>query len=223
MSDEIPPVHDFSRVDAFVAGRRRTAFLHAIWRPMLAGAAGAALVIGAVWVVLPKVSYREIVVPQVTMRDVNVPNIVPRDVSVDHVVPHDVPIEIPRIVTASPAPRSPEERAFVGTEGWKDAVIRGRILRPDRNGFILMTDDGEQGFYPAKLGADGKPEPNLSVKDVVVAFIDDLGYCRKLPIGTYQCTALHEGREIVIEQAPIEGRRRQGTHALAGRPKGAAS
>jgi hypothetical protein len=217
MSDEIPPVHDFSRVDAFVAARRRTAFLHAVWRPMLAGAAGAALVIGAVWVTLPKISYREIVVDHVVPRDVTVDHVVPRDVTVNNLIPHDVPIDIPRIVTASPAPRTPEERAFVGTEGWKDAVIRGRILRPDRNGFILATDDGEQGFYPARIGADGKPEPNPGVKDVVDAFMDDLGYCRKLPIGTFECVALHAGQEVFIEQTPIERPRRatEGPHALA--------
>ena len=57
MSEEI---HDTSRLDAFMAARRRAMVLHAVWRPMLAGAAGAALVIAAVWVTLPKISYREI-------------------------------------------------------------------------------------------------------------------------------------------------------------------
>ena len=79
MSDD--EIHDTSRVDAFMAARRRAMVLHAVWRPMLAGAAGAALVIAAVWVTLPKVSYREIEVPKVTMRDVTVPNIVTRDVT----------------------------------------------------------------------------------------------------------------------------------------------
>jgi hypothetical protein len=51
------------RVDAFMAARRRAAVLHAAERPMLAGAAGAALVIAAVYVTLPKFSYREIEVP----------------------------------------------------------------------------------------------------------------------------------------------------------------
>jgi hypothetical protein len=202
MTEEI---HDHSRVDAFMVARRRAMVLHAVWRPMLAGAAGAALVIGCVWVTLPKISYREIEVPRVTMRDVPVPNIIPHDVQVDHVVPHDVPIDIPRIVVTTPAPTpiTPEERRFVGTEGWRDAVIRGRILREDRNGFVLLTDEGEKPFYPAKIGADGKIEVDASVKDGVAPFIDNLGYCQPLPVGTYECRALHDGREVVIPQVPV--------------------
>ena len=218
MSDEIP---DTSRVDGYMRTRQRVAFLSAAWRPMLAGAIGATLVIAAVWVTLPKISYREIEVPKVTMRDVTVPNIVPNDVQVDHVVPKDVEIDIPRIVVTraefrSPAPRSPEERAFTGTEGWRDAVIRDRILRPDHNGFVLMTDSGEQSFYPARIGADGKHEANPSVEDVVAPYISDLGYCRRLPVGTFECVALHGGQELFIRQTPIEGRRSEGPHAFAG-------
>jgi hypothetical protein len=37
-------------------------------------------------------------------------------------------------------------------------------------------------------------------------FLDDLGYCRKLPIGTFSCVALHGGREIQIAQVPNNGR-----------------
>ena len=202
MTDE-PGVHDFSRLDAHMASVRRTALLKASWRPALAGAIGAALVVAAVWVTLPKVSYREIEVPRVTMRDVTVPNIVQKDVQVDHVVPKDVEIDIPRIVATTPAPRSPEERAFVGTEGWRAAVIRGRIVREDRNGFVLLTDEGEKPFYPAKTGADGKIEVDASVKDGVAPFIDSLGYCLPLPVGTYECKALHNGREAVIPQVPV--------------------
>lgn len=202
MTDE-PGVHDFSRLDAHMASVRRTALLNAVWRPMLAGAAGAALVIGCVWVTLPKISYREIEVPRVTMRDVTVPNIVARDVQVDHLVPHDVEVDIPRIVATSPAPRSPEERRFVATEGWQGAIVRGRILREDRNGFVLLTDEGEKPFYPAKIGAGGKIEVDASLKDAVAPFINNLGYCRPLPVGTYECRALHDGREVVIPQAPL--------------------
>src|SRR5271157_3840222 len=77
MTEEI---HDHSRVDGYLRARQKVAFLHAVWPPMLAGAAGAALVIGAVWVVLPKVSYREVEVPRVTLRDVEVPKITMRDI-----------------------------------------------------------------------------------------------------------------------------------------------
>jgi hypothetical protein len=221
-----PELHDFSRLDAHMAARRRATVLHAAWKPLLTGAAGAALVIGAVWVVLPKVSYREIEVPKVSYRDVAVDHVVPHDVTVNNLIPHDVPIDIPRIVESrSPAPRSPEERAFVGTQGWKDAVIRGRILRPDGNGFVLATDDGETSFYPARIGADGKPEPVPSAEDVVDPYLGDLAYCGKLPAGTYSCVVMHEGREIPIHATPIgkRGRATEGPHALAGWPKEARS
>jgi hypothetical protein len=202
MSDEI---HDHSRVDAFMAARRRAMLLHAVWRPMLAGAAGAALVIACVWVTLPKVSYREIEVPRVTMRDVTVPNIVPHDVTVDHVVPKDVEIAIPHIATAPAAePRSREEQKFTESEGWRSSTIRGRILRKESpNGFVLATDAGELTFFPARLGPDGRPTPNPGMRDAVEHFLGDLGYCSPLPAGAYHCVALHAGVEIEIPQVPI--------------------
>jgi hypothetical protein len=184
MSD---PIIDSSRVDAYAAARRRAMMLHSAWRPMLAGAAGAALVVAAVYVTLPKFSVREVVVDRV----------VTRDVPVNNLIPHDVPIEIPRII------ESPEEKAFVGTPGWKDAVIRGRILRSDRNGFVLETDAGEESFYPAKIGADGKPEPNLAVADSVDSLIGDLARCNKLPVGTFECVASHNGKTVQIPQKPL--------------------
>jgi hypothetical protein len=94
-------VHDTSRIDAFMAARRRAMVLNAVWRPMLAGAAGAALVIGAVWVVLPKISVREVVVDHVTPKDVSVDHVVPHDVPVPNIVARDVPVDhiVPRDVT----------------------------------------------------------------------------------------------------------------------------
>ena len=48
-----------SRVDSFMASRRRAMIFHSVWKPMLAGAVGAAImaatVIGSVWVILPKI------------------------------------------------------------------------------------------------------------------------------------------------------------------------
>jgi hypothetical protein len=90
MTEEI---HDTSRLDAYMRNRGRVAFLHAVWRPMLAGAVGAALVVGAVWVALPKFSTREIVVDHVVSRDVSVDRVVPHDVSVPNIVPHDAPVD----------------------------------------------------------------------------------------------------------------------------------
>jgi hypothetical protein len=99
MTGETEPVevHDFSRVDAFMRARRRSMLMHAAWRPMLAGAAGAALVMGCVWIVLPKVSYREVIVPAITMRDVEVPKVTthPIDIPTPNIVARDVQIDIP--------------------------------------------------------------------------------------------------------------------------------
>jgi hypothetical protein len=201
MSDD--PIIDMSRVDRYLHSRQRIGVLNAAWRPMLAGAAGAGLVIAAVAVAQPRFTTREVVVDHVVQKDVSVDHVVPRDVPVDHIVPKDVEIDIPRIVATSPAPTTPKERAFEGTPGWKEAVIRGRILRPDANGFVLATDNGETGFYPAKIGTGGKIEPDPSVRDVATPFIGALARCNQLPIGTYQCVALHDGRETAIAQAPI--------------------
>jgi hypothetical protein len=202
MSDEI---HDHSRIDAFMAARRRAMLLHAAWRPMLAGAAGAALVIACVWVTLPKVSYREIEVPRMTLRDVTVPNIVARDVTVDHVIPKDVEIDIPHIATAPvAASQSHEEQKFTESEGWRSSIIRGRILRKESpNGFVLATDAGELSFFPARLGPDARPASNPGMRDAVESFLGDLGYCSPLPAGAYHCVALHASVETEIPQVPI--------------------
>jgi hypothetical protein len=138
--------------------------LRAVWRPMLAGAVGAALVIGAVAIAQPRFTTREVIVDHV----------VQKDVAINNLIPHDIPIEIPRIVAATPAPTTPEERSFVATPGWKGAVVRGRIERAQGNGFVLLTDEGEKSFYPAKVGADGKVKPNPTMKDVVTASIGAL-------------------------------------------------
>jgi hypothetical protein len=202
-------IHDTSRLDAFMAARRRAAVLHALWRPLLAGALGAALVIAAVYVTLPKLSYREVEVPRVSYKDAEVPRIVPHDVTVDHVVPHDVPI--PRLVPAAPeasaaAPRTPEERRFEAGRDWQSSAIRGRIVREEPpNGFVLATDDGETAFFPARLGPDGRPQNNAAVRVSVRPFLGDLGYCSPLPVGTYHCVALHAGVETQIPQIPVGG------------------
>ena len=90
--------HDTSRIDRFMEARRRAIFLHALWRPMLAGAVGAALIVGAVWAASPKLHFNvvevpkiiqrdmEITVPRITYKDVIVPNIITRDVYVDNVI-----------------------------------------------------------------------------------------------------------------------------------------
>jgi hypothetical protein len=196
MTDE---VHDTSRVDNFLAARNRAMLWHAAWRPLLAGAVGASLIIAAVWVATPRFTTREVVVDHV----------IPKDVTVNNLVPHPVEVEIPHIVIAAPTAeaRTPEERRFVGTEAWRGADVRGRILRPDGNGFVLATDAGEQSFFPARISAGGKLETDESMKDVVSGLLNDLAYCRPSQSGLYQCVALHEGRETPIPEIPIIAKR----------------
>ena len=50
-------------------------------------------------------------------------------------MPNDVEVDIPRIVRTAPIARTPTEERFVNSEGWKGAVVPGRILRPEGNGF----------------------------------------------------------------------------------------
>jgi hypothetical protein len=221
-------IHDMSRVDAFMATRRRAMIFHSVWKPMLAGAVGAALIVGAVWVASPRLHFNEIDVPRITLKDVTVDHVVTRDVPVDHVIPHDVTVEVPHIVLKdvpvpvptpgpqayappsdpTPAPRTPAEKKLEESKGWKDAVVHGRLVRADKNGFILMTDDGEQSFYPATRDANGDTVANESVRDDVDPFIGDLGYCREdshadnVAKQHFTCTALHNGREQTIRQVP---------------------
>jgi hypothetical protein len=82
--------------------------------------------------------------------------------------------------------------------------VRGRILRPDGSGFVLLTDEGEKGFYPAKIGSDGKIEANPAMRDDVSRVLGRLGFCRQTPTSAYACTALgHDGREVEIPQVPV--------------------
>jgi hypothetical protein len=203
MTDDL---HDFSHLEAHLATQRRALLMREAWKPMAAGAAGAAMMIGAVvtgiWVAGPRFSIREVEVPKVVLRDAVVPNIVSKDVTVPNIITKDVEIAIPRIVTPSPLAKTPEEQSFVATQGWSQAIVRGRILREDRNGFVLQTDAGEQGFYPAKI-IGGKVEPNLAMRDDVAPFIGDLAYCLPAPAGIFECTALHDGREVAIAQTPV--------------------
>ena len=96
MTEEI---HDMSRVDSFMASRRRAMFFHSVWKPMLAGAVGAAImsaaVIGSVWVILPKISVREVTVDHVIQKDVPFDNHVPQDKPFDNYVPHAKPFDLP--------------------------------------------------------------------------------------------------------------------------------
>ncbi len=106
-------IHDLSRVDAYARSRRRVAFLGAVWKPLLAGGVGAAImaatVIGSVWVILPKISTREIVIDHVVQRDKAFDVYVPHDKPFDNYVP----VAVQRAAEAEP-PRADHPAAA----GW---------------------------------------------------------------------------------------------------------
>jgi hypothetical protein len=224
MTDETP---DWSRVDSFMAARRRAMILHASWRPLLAGAAGAGAMIlcafaGAylagptlkskiVEIPVLDVMHQPIIVPEVTMKPLTVPDIT--------VTTHPIDIPIPRVVEAarpisretpptSPAlaPRNPTERHFEAGRVWKGAIIRGRILREaPPNGFVLATDAGEAPFYPARAGSDGAPpEVDPTKRDDITGLEGRLALCRETPSKTYLCVSLSpSGAEELIPQRPM--------------------
>ena len=98
---------------------------------MLAGAVGAALVVAAVYVTLPKFSVREVVVDHVVPKDVQVGHVVTRDVSVNNIIPKDVTIEIPKFVTKA-------EHDFISRPEFESAQFKGRLVE-DPEGRIRST------------------------------------------------------------------------------------
>jgi hypothetical protein len=220
--------YDFSRVDAFAAARRRAMQAREMWKPALAGAAGAALVIGCVYVTLPKFTIRDVVVDHVVRKDapfdvpapvmkpVVVPEITTKPVVVPDIITHPVDIPIPNPVNPrSPAtvahetppalaPRTPAERRFEAGNDWNGAIIRGRILRvAPPNGMILATETGEAPFYPARDGPNG-PEPDPTKRDDISGLQGRLALCRETPSTVYICVSLApNGAEELIPERPM--------------------
>jgi hypothetical protein len=199
VSNDIPEVQDHSRVDAFAAARRRAMVLHAVWRPMLAGAAGAALVIGAVWVATPKIHYTDIEIPRVTMRDVTVPNIITKDVEID--IPRI--IAPPPIATNPPAPRADapktaDEKRFTETPEYKGAIYRGRIIKSVDGQGIYFADG--QSFRPAHW--DEATSQTVYDSDEAFetdALVGDMAMCVQDAHRLWQCTALlPNGQEVTV-------------------------
>ena len=141
MTEEI---HDMSRVDPLWPRLRRAMFFHSVWKPMLAALSEQTLmtaaVIGSVWVILPKISVREVVVDHVIQHDVPFDNHTPQDKPFDNYVPHnkpfDLPVPVPKpVASAAPmgpdspyAPRTPDEKKFTSNPEYKDATYR-RIVK----------------------------------------------------------------------------------------------
>ena len=154
--------HDFSRLDAYARTRQKIALpkceLETDARRL---PVGAGRVIACVAQASPRFAYQVVEIPRIVTRDLSVNNPIPRD------KPFDVPVPA-SLEAASPLAHNPAERRFVETPEWKGAIVRGRILREDGNGFDLATEDGGQtSFYPARLNAVGKVEDDEGMKDVV--------------------------------------------------------
>ena len=171
MTEEI---HDMSRVDSFMASRRRAMFFHSVWKPMLAGAVGAAImsatVIGSVWVILPKISTRDVVVDHVIQHDVPFDNHTPQDKPFDNYVPHakpfDVPVPAPEAGggAAPPtwdrdspyAPKTPDEKKFTAQAGVQDRDLsRAHRQKPGRPRAVVRGRD-ETSTPPIGTTATGK-------------------------------------------------------------------
>jgi hypothetical protein len=211
MTDETP---DWSRVDSFMAARRRAMLLHASWRPMLAGAAGAGAMILCAFagaylagptlkskvyeIPVLDVTHQPVVVPEVTMKPVTVPDIT--------VTTHPLDIPVPRVVpapsdaSAAPAPpQSPE--AFTASPEYRSAELSATIAGSDGgNGFRF--EDG-RSFSPAHL-VNGRIEEAKDVFDDISGLIGAPAYCAPLAGGLYACRAWRKGVGVV--EIPIRAR-----------------
>ena len=187
-------------------------FFHSVWKPLLAGAVGAAImsaaVIGSVWVILPKISVHEVTVDHVIQKDVPFDNHVPQEKPFDNYVPHakpfDLPVPAPKpVANAAPpdmgpqapyAAHTPEENKFVDNPAYKTAKYHGRIVK-SRDGHELSFEDGK-GFWPGHWD-DATQQPIRDPNSVITSdpFIGDLGMCvpnKAHPI-MWDCTAMHNG------------------------------
>ncbi len=205
MTDELPPIHELSRLDAYARGRRRVALLNASWRPIAAGAVGAALVIGAVYVTLPKISYREIEVPRVTMRDVEVPAIVTKDVEVPRIIQRDVEIDVPRVkevpiyVTPTTAPATRAEETFRSRPEYESAQYKGRLVA-DPEGRILF--DTGAIFRPVKYDpATGRLVWDHDAYYDTGPYLGDWAFCNEVPASEnlFKCLAIHH--DVIVDLA----------------------
>ena len=201
MTEEI---HDMSRVDSFMASRRRAMFFHSVWKPLLAGAVGAAImsaaVIGSVWVILPKISVREVTVDHVIQKDVPFDNHVPQEKPFDNYVPHAKPFDLPKPVASAP-PATPAEQKFVNRPEYESAEYKGRLVY-DKDGFIRF--DNDRTFYPPKHD----PRTNESLDEVdsdvmydTAPFLGDLAFCNKIPASKHQFKCLVIHNDIVNDLA----------------------
>ena len=198
MTEEI---HDTSHLDRYLQTRQRVSLLNAIWRPMAAGAAGAALVIAAASVVLPRITYRDIEVPRITLRDVTVPNIITKDleIPIPRVVAPPPPVAANPPSPPSDAPRTPEEQKFHDKPEYRDTAYHGRITKSVDGKAISFA--GGKSFWPAHW--DSATHATVADPDVALdsdPYVGDLGFCRpqREHPELWDCSAMHGGVEVPI-------------------------
>jgi hypothetical protein len=207
-------VEDHTRVDAFMAARRKAMIMSQLWKPALAGAIGATLIVAAVYVTLPKFTTREIIVDHVIIQDKPFTNYVPQDKPFDNYTPKEIapPIPVPAtppIAAAPPAPlpplappyaaKTPEEKPFVDSPEYRGAIYRGRIVR-SKDGKAIYFEDGK--YF---IAAHWDPDTHEVVGDPDIAidsdpYIGDLAMCleEKDHANLWDCTAMHHGKEVLI-------------------------
>jgi len=212
-------IYDMSRFDSFMASRRRAMFFHSVWKPMLAGAVGAALMsgvaLGIAWVALPKIAMHDVVVDHVVVHDVPFDNHVPQPKPFDLPVPQPKPFDLPApapkpVADAAPptmgpdspyAPKTPEERKFTQQPEYKTADYHGRIVK-SKDGSALTFEDG-QSFSPAHLDPSGTVINDPDKAYDSDQFIGDLGMCVKDKNDKlWTCTASHNGQTVDIVHKP---------------------
>jgi hypothetical protein len=210
-------IHDTSHLDRYLQTRQRVSLLNASWRPMLAGAAGAALVVAAVYVTLPKFSVREVTIDHITMRDVPFDSHVPQDKPFDNYIPRV--IARPPIARNPPppdAPVTPAEKKFTETPDYRTAPYRGRIVK-SVDGVMLSFADGKN-LQPYRWDvATGTLVPVEGKAFDSDQFIGDIGMCtpEKEHPELENCTALHNGRVIGIQYRQTDAPRRDGARPNA--------
>jgi hypothetical protein len=199
-----------SRVDSFIASRRRAMIFHSVWKPMLAGAVGAAImaatVIGSVWVILPKISVHDVVVDHVVPKDVPFDLPVPQTKPFDNYVPQaklfDVPKPTPQTTLPPPKtaesapPATPAEKKFVSRPEYESAEFKGRLVY-DKDGYIRF--DNGRFFVPPSHDKNemaveddySTPDPDLMYD--TARFWGDLAFCNKIPAKKYEmkCLVIH--------------------------------
>jgi hypothetical protein len=187
-----PELHDFSRLDAHMAARRRATVLHSLWRPLLAGAVASLAVSAAIFVVLPKVSYREIEVPKVSYVPTEVPRIEMKDLEVQHIVPRDVVIEIPKIVTKA-------EHDFISRPEFETAQFKGRLVY-DPDGLIKF--DSGAVFVPVKYDpVSGHQIQDFDAEYVTAPYLGDWAFCNAIPASENLFKCLAVDHDVVVDLA----------------------